>query len=247
MNLQQYIDELNSLDPQNPGDWPLYARVGAAVLLAVIVAFAGFWFVIKPEQEFLEQELLKEPSLFEEFETKQRKVAALDAYKAQLQEMEKSFGDMLRQLPGKAEVANLLNEISQTRVASSLEEELFKPQADVVKDFYAELPNQIIVVGTYHEMGNFVSGVAALPRIVTIEEVDIRPVAVDGPGNKGKKKGDQAADASSTDGNVVLRMQALAKTYRYLDDEETAAQTAKQSKPGSGAAASKPPESGAPK
>ena len=223
MNLQQYIDELNSLDPQNPGDWPLYARVGAAVLLAIVIGFAGYWFVIKPEQEILAQERGKEAGLFEEFETKQRKVAALDAYKAQLQEMEKSFGDMLRQLPGKAEVANLLNEISQTRVASSLEEELFKPQGDIIKDFYAELPNQIIVVGTYHEMGNFVSGVAALPRIVTIDEVDIRPVTA-------TPQAGAKTDANSADGGVLLRMQALAKTYRYLDDEETQAQSAEKNK-----------------
>jgi len=222
MNVQQYIDELNSLDPQNPGDWPLYARVGAVVLLALVIGFAGYWFVIKPEQEVLKIEQGKEAGLFDEFELKQRKVSALDAYKAQLQEMEKSFGDMLRQLPGKAEVANLLNEISQTRVASSLEEELFKPQGDITHDFYVELPNQITVVGTYHEMGNFVSGVAALPRIVTVDDVEIRPM-----GGSLKRPGGKT-DPNSTDGGQMLRMQALAKTYRYLDEEETAAQSAKK-------------------
>lgn len=223
MNLQQYIDELNSLDPQNPGAWPLYARIGAVVLLAIGIFVGGYYAVIQGEQEILKTEQGKESGLFEEFELKQRKVAALDAYKAQLQEMEKSFGDMLRQLPGKAEVANLLNEISQTRVASSLEEELFRPQSDIIKDFYVELPNQITVVGTYHEIGNFVSGVAALPRIVTIDDVELKPM-----GSSAQRPGSKKTDANSTDGGVMLRMNALAKTYRYLDDEEAATQSSQK-------------------
>lgn len=224
MNIQQIVDELNSLDPQNPGAWPSYARIGAVVLLALAVMGGGFYFFIQPELDELDRQAAIEGTLFEEFETKQRKVAALDAYKAQLKEMEKSFGAMLRQLPGKTEVANLLNDISQTRVASSLEEELFKPQSEVPKDFYAEIPNQIIVLGTYNEIGTFVSGVAALPRIVTIDDVDIRPVSSKSGG--ASKKGLVAADAG-----VTLRMQALAKTYRYLDDQETADTTSKGKKP----------------
>lgn len=227
MNVQQVIDELNSLDPQNPGAWPSYARIGAVVLLALAVMGGGYYFFIQPELEELDRQTVVEGTLFEEFETKQRKVAALDAYKAQLKEMEKSFGAMLRQLPGKTEVANLLNDISQTRVASSLEEELFKPQAEVPKDFYAEIPNQIIVQGTYNEMGAFVSGVAALPRIVTIDDVDIRPFA-------GKSGGGVSKKDVSSEAGVTLRMQALAKTYRYLDDQESA-DAAKKGKKAGGA------------
>ena len=125
--------------------------------------------------------------------------------------MERSFGAMLRQLPSKAEIANLLIDISQTRLANSLEEELFQPQGEQPKEFYAVVPNKIVVHGTYHEMGGFVSGVAALPRIVTVEDVDIKP---------GKK--DQ------------LRMTAVAKTYRYLDENELAAQTPKSKGPKKG-------------
>jgi type IV pilus assembly protein PilO len=121
--------------------------------------------------------------------------------------MERSFGAMLRQLPSKAEIANLLIDISQTRLANSLEEELFQPQAEQPKEFYAVVPSRIIVHGTYHEMGGFVSGVAALPRIVTIEDVDIRPA-----------KGE------------MLRMTAVAKTYRYLDEAELAAAAPKKPK-----------------
>jgi type IV pilus assembly protein PilO len=196
MKPQEIIEQLQTLDMQNPGAWPRWVHVMFSVLLAVLILGFGGWFFVQPEYDQLGQERQKEQSLRSEFESKQQKVAALDAYKAQLEEMERSFGDMLRQLPSKAEVANLLNDISQTRIASSLEEELFQPQGDVPKDFYVEMPNRIVVTGTYHQMGQFVSGVAALPRIVVIDEVDIKPA---------DKKG-------------TLRMSALAKTYRYQDD-----------------------------
>lgn len=201
MNVQDILKELQSLDAQNPGAWPGWARNGAVVLTAVLLILAGLYFVVQPKYDELQVEQGKEISLREEFERKQKKVAALDAYKDQLAEMERSFGTMLRQLPSKTEVANLLQDISQTRVQSALEEELFEPQGEVPKDFYAEVPNRIIVTGNYHEMGQFVSAVAALPRIVTIDEVELKPI------------GGQAA-------STQLRMSALAKTYRYLDDGE---------------------------
>lgn len=201
MNAQEILRELQSLDAQNPGAWPNWARNGAVVLVAVLLVALGLYFVIQPQYDELEEERAKETGLREEFERKQKKVAALDAYKDQLAEMERSFGAMLRQLPSKTEVANLLQDISQTRVQSALEEELFEPQSEVPKDFYAEVPNKIVVTGGYHEMGQFVSAVAALPRIVTIDEVELRPL------------GGQGATPQ-------LRMSALAKTYRYLDDGE---------------------------
>lgn len=200
MKAQDILTELQSLDAQNPGAWPLYARVGAAVLLGIAILVGGTYVLIKPLREELIAEEAKEGDLRKKFENNQRKAAALDLYKEQLAEMERNFGAMLKQLPSKSEVANLLNDISQTRVASSLEEELFQPVGEVPKEFYAEIPNRIVVTGNYHEMGNFVSSVAALPRIVTIDEVDIRPAG----------KGEE------------LRMQALAKTYRYLDEDSTA-------------------------
>ena len=212
-NPQEIFEELQSLDPQNPGAWPLYARIGAVVIAAAAILAASWFLLVKPQLEQLKLDEATETKLRQEFENKQRKVANLDAYKEQLAEMERSFGSMLRQLPSKTEVANLLNDISQTRVASSLEEELFRPAGEVPKDFYAELPNQIIVIGDYHEMGEFVSGIAALPRIVTIENVDIKPVST----GRGRE---------ASLGSGQLRMQAVAKTYRYLDDEELAAQEA---------------------
>lgn len=215
---QEIFEELQTLDPQNPGAWPLYARIGAAVLAAIAILGAAGYFLIKPSLENLEREERTEVQLRQEFETKQRKVAALDAYRAQLAEMERSFGAMLRQLPSRTEVANLLNDISQTRVASSLEEELFRPSGEVPKEFYAELPNQIIVIGSYHQMGEFVSGIASLSRIVTIESVDIKAAAA--------ARGGRGTTPTLSSG--PLRMEAVAKTYRYLDDEELAAQAAAQ-------------------
>jgi len=200
MNVQQIVNELNSLDPKNPGAWPLYVRIATVVLLMLFLAGGGYYQFVTPLLEELAAEQAKEPGLKETFEAKQRKVAALDALKEQLADMERSFGAMLRQLPSKAEIANLLIDISQTRLANSLEEELFQPQGEQPKEFYAVVPSRIVVHGTYHEMGGFVSGVAALPRIVTIEDIDIKPV-----------KGE------------MLRMTAVAKTYRYLDESELAA------------------------
>jgi len=212
VNLRQALAELQSLDAQNPGSWPTWIRVAASLLLGLAIIGSILWFFVKPLSEELEYKQADEVNLRAEFERKQRKVAALDAYKDQLKEMERDFGAMLRQLPSKTEVANLLADISQTRVASSLEEELFQPQPETPKDFYAEIPNRIVVVGNYHEMGGFVSGVAALPRIVTIDEVELKPAGGTAP------KGE-------------LRMTALAKTYRYLEDSEMTPAPAAGAKP----------------
>ncbi len=203
MNAQQILQELQSLDPKEPGLWPLYVRAATVVLVALVIAGAGYWYLVTPLLDELATVQQEEVGLKEQFEIKQKKVAALDALKEQLAEMERSFGAMLRVLPSKAEIANLLIDISQTRLASSLEEELFQPQGESPKEFYVEVPNRIVVIGSYHEMADFVSGVAALPRIVTVEEINIAPVTV---------------------GKDQLRMSATAKTYRYLDDTEIAAQ-----------------------
>ncbi|HEX4873195.1 MAG TPA: type 4a pilus biogenesis protein PilO [Nevskiaceae bacterium] len=225
MALQTYLDELRTLDPQNPAVWPTWVHIGATVLAMMVIIGAGLYLLVKPQTEVLESREREEIVLRTDFEAKQKKVAALDAYKAQLAEMEKSFGAMLRQLPSRAEVANLLNDIAQTRIASSLDEELFQPQPEIPKEFYAEVPNKIIVVGGYHEMGTFVSGVAALPRIVVIDEVEIKPLAATARG---------AAQAAAAEGE--LRMTALAKTYRYLDEEEIAEAEASQKAKAGGAA-----------
>lgn len=200
-SLNRIWQEAQTLDPQNPGAWPRWAHVAACVLVMLVIIGAGAYVFGKPLQEELDKERAVETDLRNEFERKQRKVAGLEAFKAQLKEMERSFGDMLKQLPSKTEVPSLLNDISQTRVASGLEEELFQPQGEAPRDFYAEVPNQIVVVGPYNNIASFVSSVAALPRIVTIDSVDLKPAGGNAP------KG-------------TLRMTAYAKTYRYLDEGE---------------------------
>jgi type IV pilus assembly protein PilO len=191
------LSDLNELDINNIASWPLPARIFVVALVFFGVLGAGYWLDIKDQRISLEKVEAKETELRQVFETKAKKAANLAAYEQQLEEMKESFGAMLRQLPNKTEVAELLVDISQTGLASGLEFELFKPQAEVPKEFYAELPISIRVKGDYHEFGNFVSGVAALPRIVTVHDVNIAP------GKSGE-----------------LTMELLAKTYRYMDDDE---------------------------
>ena len=195
------LSELNDLDINNIANWPLPARIFIVAAVLVGVLGLGYWLDIKDQRAGLEKAEAKEKELRQTFEVKAKKAANLAAYEQQLAEMKESFGAMLRQLPNKTEVAELLVDISQTGLAAGLEFELFKPQAEVPKEFYAELPISIRVKGNYHEFGNFISGVAALPRIVTVHDINMEP---------------------SEDGE--LTMDILAKTYRYLDEEEGGAQ-----------------------
>jgi type IV pilus assembly protein PilO len=195
------LSQLNELDIRNIASWPLPARVLVIVIIFAGVLGLGYWLDTKDQGMRLEKAEQKEQELRHAFEVKAKKAANLQAYEQQLEEMRESFGAMLRQLPNKTEVAELLVDISQTGLASGLEFELFKPQSEIPKEFYAELPISIRVKGDYHEFGNFISGVAALPRIVTVHDVAIE---------RSKEQG--------------LTMNILAKTYRYLDEEEGGAQ-----------------------
>jgi type IV pilus assembly protein PilO len=198
-SLREYIEELRSLDQNNIGSWPTWAYGLAILLVCAVIMGVGTWYFVLPKQESLERIARQEPELKQTFESKQRLVANLDAYRTQLEAMELQFGALLQQLPSKTEVPSLLNDISQTRIASGLEEELFKPRPEDPQDFYAVLPNDLIVTGSYHELGRFVSGVAALSRIVTIENIAIEPI----------DDGNEAGD---------LRMSMTVNTYRYLDE-----------------------------
>jgi type IV pilus assembly protein PilO len=203
--LKELLDQLRNLDPNDPGRWPLGVRVGTVVLLFVFAASAGYWyFVWKTKRPELLEARAKETELWGTLESKARKAANLQAYKDQLAEMEKSFGAMLRQLPNKTEVPNLLVDISQTGLGAGLEEKLFQPLGETRKDFYAELPISIRLTGNYHEMGTFASGIAALPRIVTLHDVEIVPATA-------VARGGVAGD---------LTLNVTAKTYRYLDEDE---------------------------
>jgi type IV pilus assembly protein PilO len=198
MNL---IEELKVLDVNDVGRWPLVFRVAVIVIVFVVVLGSGIYlFVVKDQLPQLKREQQTEQDLRVTFENKQRKAANYDAYKAQLAQMEQSFGTMLRQLPGETEIPSLIVDISQSGLAAGLQEKLFEPQAEIPKDFYAEKPIKIVLSGGYHEIANFVSGVAALPRIVTLHNINITP-----------------EDANRFD---RLKLETTAKTYRYIEEAE---------------------------
>ena len=197
MNL---VEELQSLDINDVGRWPFVFRAAVIAIVFVVVSFAGIWFmIVQDKAPQLERAKQEEESLRVTFENKQRKAANYDAYKAQLSQIEQSFGTMLRQLPGETEIPSLIVDISQTGLAAGLQEKLFQPQPEQPKDFYAEKPIKIRLSGGYHEIANFVSGVAALPRIVTLHNINITPEDNQGFDN--------------------LSIEVTAKTYRYLDEE----------------------------
>ena len=197
MNL---IEELQSLDVNDVGRWPLPFRVAViAIVFLVVLGLGVYWFIIQDKAPQLSRVQEEEQQLRVTFENKQRKAANYDAYKAQLAQIEQSFGTMLRQLPGKTEIPSLIVDISQTGLAAGLQEKLFVPQGEIPRDFYAEKPIKIRLTGGYHEIGNFVSGIAALPRIVTLHDINI----------------------TQEDKNVFdnLSIEVTAKTYRYLEEE----------------------------
>lgn len=200
IDLNNFADQFKNLDPDNIGNWPVLVRGLIVLIVAVAVLGAGYYFDTQNQLEVLARHESTENTLKKDFETKQSKAVNLEAYQAQMVEMEESFGTMLRQLPSKTEVADLLVDITQTGLASGLEFDLFKPNNESPKEFYAELPISIEVNGSYHQLGAFVSGVASLPRIVTLHDIQIKA------GKEGQ-----------------LKMAATAKTYRYLDEDELAA------------------------
>jgi len=198
--------DLNNLDFSNIGSWPIAVKAVLIAVVAVGVLALGYFLDVQAQQENLDRITHKEKQLKEDFELKQAKAANLEAYKAQMIEMEDSFGAMIRQLPSKTEVEDLLVDISQTGLASGIEFQLFKPLAERHIEFYAELPITLKMTGTYHQFGEFVSGIAALPRIVTLENIALV---------KGSKKGE-------------LTMDVTAKTYRYLDESEVSGKRKKR-------------------
>jgi type IV pilus assembly protein PilO len=189
--------DLNDLDFSTIGAWPMAAKAAVILVVCVILATAVYFLDIKGQQTKLAKLEKKEVQLKKTFEKKQATAANLEAYKKQMAEMKESFGAMLRQLPSKTEVEDLLVDISQTGLASGVEFQLFQPGKEKRSEFYARLPINIKLRGTYHEIGDFISGIAALPRIVTLQNISLKP-------------------AKSKD----LNMTVTAFTYRYLDESE---------------------------
>ncbi|BBA37239.1 type 4 fimbrial biogenesis protein PilO [Methylocaldum marinum] len=210
------LSEVN-WDIENAGAWPVPVKVGIITLLCLVLG--GLWYYLDTQDQIalLEAEETKERELKTKFEQRQRKAVNLEEYKEQMAEMEKSFGDLLRQLPDKTQVPELLVDVSQTGLAAGLEFELFKPAAEIAKEFYAELPIEIRVVGDYMEFGEFISGLASLPRIVTIHNVKIAA----------HKK----SDGAKKNVKEPLVMSALVRTYRYLDEGSAPAVQVKKPQP----------------
>ena len=202
MNLE---DLQNYLEPENIGNSPLSVRLGVIITLCTIIIGAGLWFDTQKQLDELEVHQKKEIGLKEEFKVKALRAAKLELYKEQLAEMNATFGALLRQLPEKTDVESLLVDVSQTGLASGLEVNKFKPSVEEKKGFYAELPITLEVIGSFHEMATFISGIAALPRIVTISDMKLEPAEKD------------PKDSAVRD---RLKMSATARTYRYLQEDE---------------------------
>ena len=197
-------DIQHHLEPDNIGTAPMGVKMGVFITLFVAIIGAGIYFDTQNQLKELERHEQKEVQLKDEFKVKAERAAKLELYKEQLAEMEASFGALLRQLPETTEVESLLVDVSQTGLAAGLEIKKFKPSAEEKKGFYAELPIALEVSGSYHQLATFISGIAALPRIVTISNMKLEPF----------DKGEEV----TTDGK--LRMSATAKTYRYLQEDE---------------------------
>jgi len=196
------LDELRRLNPRDIGSWPVLPKLGALLLLIILIMVAGYWFDWANQWDELTAARAKESSLRDQFLDKKRQAINLEAYRKQLADIEQSFGAMLKQLPNKSEMEALLSDINQAGLGRGLQFELFKPAAqEVMSDFYAELPITIKLAGNYHDIGHFASDVSQLSRIVTLNNI-----------------------ALSSDKEGKLIMDATARTYRYLDDEEIQSQ-----------------------
>ena len=193
------LASINELDFNESGEWPLPVKIATIILLCVLVWVGGYYYFIKDKEAELAAAEAKEVNLKRSYELKYAKAVNLDAYKKQMKEMKKNFADLLKQLPRKSEVADLLVDISRSGLVNGLKFQLFRPEGEHPVDFYAELPIQMTVIGTYHQFGEFVSAVAALPRIVTMHNFTLAPIS--GQGDK-------------------MLMNITAKTYRYYDEDK---------------------------
>lgn len=199
LDFERLAQDFKGLDPNDPGAWPTAPRIAVFVALLAAVVAAAWWFDWRDQVALLEQREAEEVQLRQDWVTKKKLAVNLDAYKLQLEETERQFGALLKQLPNRAEMDSLLSDINQAGVGRGLQFELFKPGADVVKEFYAEMPIDVRIVGQYSDIGAFAEDVARMPRIVTLNNIAIE---------------------AQKDG--LLKLEAKAVTYRYLDEEELA-------------------------
>lgn len=199
LDFERLSQDFKGLDPNDPGAWPTAPRIAVFIALLLAVLALAWWFDWRDQVALLEQREAEEVQLRNDWVTKKKLAVNLDAYKLQLEETERQFGALLKQLPNRAEMDSLLSDINQAGVGRGLQFDLFKPGTDVVKDFYAEMPIDVRIVGQYNDIGAFTEDVARMPRIVTLDNIAIE---------------------AQKDG--LLKLEARAVTYRYLDEEELA-------------------------
>lgn len=204
VDFQGILDDFQNLNPKDVGAWPVVPRVTVLLGLFAVILIAGWWFVWSDQLDELAVKQKDEEKLKEEFIAKKGQSVNLDRYTQQLNEIDRSFGALLKQLPNKSEVDSLLVEINQAGMGRGLQFDLFKPGQEVIKDFYAELPINVKLTGGYHDFGAFAGDIGRLSRIVTLNNISI------------------GVNAQSKDGS--LAMEAVTKTFRYLDEEEVAQQ-----------------------
>jgi type IV pilus assembly protein PilO len=205
------FDDFNNIDIKNAGSLPMPVKLVLLGVLAIVLIALGYWFLWSPEIDELDQAKAKEQELRQTFLTKKAQAVKVDAYKQQMIDIEKTFGALLKQLPDKSQMDGLLTDINQAGLGRGLEFDLFKPGQETVADFYAEMPIQIKIKGSYHDVGAFATDISKLSRIVTLNDLNIAPL------NKDVK-------------DSILTMEATAKTYRYLDSSEIAAKKAAEMK-----------------
>lgn len=203
IDFKAVLEDFRSLNPKDVGTWPVVPRVAVLLVLVTVILLAGWWFLWNEQLDTLAARQQEEIKLRDEFVAKKTQAVNLDLYTQQLTEIDRSFGALLKQLPNKSEVESLLVEINQSGMGRGLQFDLFKPGQEIVKDFYAELPINVRLTGSYHDFGAFAGDIARLSRIVTLNNISI------------------TTNSQAKDGGLV--MDAVTKTFRYLDDEELAA------------------------
>ncbi|MBL8447104.1 MAG: type 4a pilus biogenesis protein PilO [Zoogloeaceae bacterium] len=199
VDFKRIAQDFKGLDPNDPGVWPLAPRLTVLVILLIGVVAAIWWFDWQDQVDLLDQRQSEEIKLREEWKTKKHQAINLEEYRQQLAEIDQQFGALLRQLPNRTEMESLLSEINQAGLGRGLQFDLFKPGGDAVKDFYAEMPITVMILGSYHDLGAFASDISRMPRIVTLNDISLESVK---------------------DG--MIKLNGTATTYRYLDDEEVA-------------------------
>jgi type IV pilus assembly protein PilO len=203
------LDDFRNIDLNNVGNLPVPVKLVLLVVIFVVLVFLGYWVLWSDQIEEWDQAVAKEQELRDTFLIKKSQAVKIDAYRQQMVDIEKTFGALLKQLPDKSQMDGLLTDINQAGLGRGLEFELFKPGAEVIADLYAEMPIQVKVKGTYHDIGAFATDVSKLSRIVTLNNLNIMPM------NKDAKDG-------------LLSMEAVAQTYRYLDSSEVASRNAQK-------------------